>query len=334
MLTSTYLLVARLTAATAPPTQHTFTGRPRAAVLLVRAARGLSPPGAHHDPHALPAHPVRPAHPRQLPRRAAPHVAPPGGRLLRRLRPARDDHRARPRRLRAYADETATLFLAVGLDRATLFRQSHVPAHAQLAYLLECVATTGELNRMIQFKEKGRGVDSTRVSLFTYPALMAADILLYRPEQVPVGADQRQHVELTRDLALRFNRRYGRSSRSPRWSPPRTAPPGSWTCCTRPQDVEVRGRGRLGLPARPARRRTPQGGPGGHRLRHRPGRRTPLARTSPASPTSSTSWRRAAARPPASTPTVRSSARSPTRSWPPWSRSRSGTPTSPPTPCT
>ena len=114
-----------------------------------------------------------------------------------------------PALLRAYADETATLFLAVGLDRATLFRQSQVPAHAQLAYLLECVATTGELNRMIQFKEKGRGVDSTRVSLFTYPALMAADILLYRPEQVPVGADQRQHVELTRDLALRFNRRYG-----------------------------------------------------------------------------------------------------------------------------
>ena len=114
-----------------------------------------------------------------------------------------------PRRLREYADETAILFLAVGLDRATLFRQSQVPAHAQLAYLLECVATTGELNRMIQFKEKGRGVDSTRVSLFTYPALMAADILLYRPEQVPVGADQRQHVELTRDLALRFNRRYG-----------------------------------------------------------------------------------------------------------------------------
>jgi tryptophanyl-tRNA synthetase len=114
-----------------------------------------------------------------------------------------------PALLRAYADETAILFLAVGLDRATLFRQSQVPAHAQLAYLLECVATTGELNRMIQFKEKGRGVDSTRVSLFTYPALMAADILLYRPTQVPVGDDQRQHVELTRDLALRFNRRYG-----------------------------------------------------------------------------------------------------------------------------
>ena len=84
-----------------------------------------------------------------------------------------------------------------------------MPAHTQLAYLLECTATTGELNRMVQFKEKGRGVESTRVSLFTYPVLMAADILLYRPEQVPVGDDQRQHVELTRDLALRFNRRYG-----------------------------------------------------------------------------------------------------------------------------
>ena len=99
---------------------------------------------------------------------------------------------------------------------ATLFRQSRVPAHAQLAYLLECIATTGELNRMIQFKEKGRGVDSTRVSLFTYPVLMAADILLYRPEQVPVGDDQRQHVELTRDLALRFNRRYGAGVHRPR----------------------------------------------------------------------------------------------------------------------
>jgi len=114
-----------------------------------------------------------------------------------------------PALLRGHAEEMATLYLALGLDRATLFRQSQVPAHAQLAYLLECVATTGELNRMIQFKEKGRGVDSTRVSLFTYPALMAADILLYRPEQVPVGADQKQHVELTRDLAIRFNRRYG-----------------------------------------------------------------------------------------------------------------------------
>ena len=114
-----------------------------------------------------------------------------------------------PVRLRSLVQETATLMLAAGLDAATLFVQSRVPAHSQLAYLLECTATTGELNRMIQFKEKGRGVDSTRASLYTYPALMAADILLYRPRQVPVGADQRQHVELTRDLALRFNRRYG-----------------------------------------------------------------------------------------------------------------------------
>lgn len=114
-----------------------------------------------------------------------------------------------PAHLRTTVRETATLLLAAGLDESTLFVQSRVPAHAQLAYLLECTAYTGELNRMIQFKEKGRGVDSTRVSLYTYPALMAADILLYRPQQVPVGADQRQHVELTRDLAIRFNNTYG-----------------------------------------------------------------------------------------------------------------------------
>ncbi|MEJ7833757.1 MAG: tryptophan--tRNA ligase [Nocardioides sp.] len=114
-----------------------------------------------------------------------------------------------PSRIRAFAREQATLMLAVGLDASTLFVQSRVPAHSQLGYLLECVATTGELGRMIQFKEKGRGVASTRVSLYTYPVLMAADILLYAPQQVPVGDDQRQHVELTRDLALRFNRAYG-----------------------------------------------------------------------------------------------------------------------------
>ena len=114
-----------------------------------------------------------------------------------------------PTSVRAHTTEMAALLLAVGLDRSTLFVQSRVPAHTELAYLLECVATTGELNRMIQFKEKGRGVDSTRVSLFTYPALMAADILLYRPTSVPVGDDQRQHLELTRDLASRFNSTYG-----------------------------------------------------------------------------------------------------------------------------
>jgi len=112
-----------------------------------------------------------------------------------------------PALLRSRITEMATLLLAVGLDRATLFRQSHVPAHTELAYLLECTAHTGELSRMIQFKEKGAG--SSRVSLYTYPVLMAADILLYRPTEVPVGADQRQHVELTRDLAIRFNTTYG-----------------------------------------------------------------------------------------------------------------------------
>ncbi len=113
--------------------------------------------------------------------------------------------------LRAAIAEVTTLFLALGLDpdKAVLFRQSRVPAHRELAYLLECTAYTGELARMIQYKEKGRDQPSTRVSLYTYPVLMAADILLYRPTQVPVGDDQRQHVELTRDLAVRFNNSYG-----------------------------------------------------------------------------------------------------------------------------
>jgi tryptophanyl-tRNA synthetase len=116
-----------------------------------------------------------------------------------------------PAVLRSTIAEVTALFLAVGLDpgRTVLFRQSAVPAHRELAYLLECTAYTGELGRMIQFKEKGRGQPSTRVSLYTYPVLMAADILLYRPTAVPVGDDQRQHVELTRDLAIRFNNTYG-----------------------------------------------------------------------------------------------------------------------------
>jgi tryptophanyl-tRNA synthetase len=128
-----------------------------------------------------------------------------------------------PAELRAAIAEVATLLLAAGLDptRATLFRQSQVPAHRELAYLLECTAHTGELNRMIQFKEKGRGVASTRASLFTYPVLMAADILLYRPSSVPVGDDQRQHVELTRDLAIRFNHTYGRVFTVPEVTLPR-----------------------------------------------------------------------------------------------------------------
>jgi tryptophanyl-tRNA synthetase len=119
-----------------------------------------------------------------------------------------------PALLRERTREMATLLLAAGLERATLFLQSRVPAHTELAYLLECTAHTGELNRMIQFKEK-RGRDSTRVSLYTYPVLMAADILLYRPTRVPVGDDQRQHVELTRDVAERFNSRFGETFKLP-----------------------------------------------------------------------------------------------------------------------
>jgi tryptophanyl-tRNA synthetase len=114
-----------------------------------------------------------------------------------------------PRRLAALTRETATLMLAAGLPPGTVFVQSDVPAHAQLAYLLECTSYVGELSRMIQYKEKGRGRPMTRASLFTYPCLMAADILLYGADRVPVGGDQSQHVELAGDVAARFNREYG-----------------------------------------------------------------------------------------------------------------------------
>jgi tryptophanyl-tRNA synthetase len=116
-----------------------------------------------------------------------------------------------PRRLAALTRETALLFLASGLPDDSVFVQSSVAAHAQLAYLLECTAYVGELSRMVQYKEKGRGKPMTRTSLFTYPCLMAADILLYDAHRVPVGGDQDQHVELARDLAIRFNTTYGQT---------------------------------------------------------------------------------------------------------------------------
>jgi tryptophanyl-tRNA synthetase len=114
-----------------------------------------------------------------------------------------------PARLHQLSMEVAGLLLAAGIDpeHTILYRQSDLPAHAELHYLLECVAGYGEAHRMIQFKEKGG--DGSRLSLLTYPVLMAADILLHDIEEVPVGHDQRQHVELTRDLAVRFNERYG-----------------------------------------------------------------------------------------------------------------------------
>ena len=116
-----------------------------------------------------------------------------------------------PDELRRRTLETAAGFIAAGLDpeKVTMFVQSHVVAHTRLAWLLECTASMGELNRMTQFKDKGRGNDAVKVGLFTYPVLMAADILAYDADLVPVGEDQRQHIELTRDLANRFNFQYG-----------------------------------------------------------------------------------------------------------------------------
>lgn len=117
-----------------------------------------------------------------------------------------------PGGLRAKTLDTAMGLLAAGLDpeRCTLFVQSHLAEHTQLCWLLECVAGMGDLRRMTQFKEKAKGgEESARVGLFTYPVLQAADILLYDAERVPVGDEQRQHVELCRDLAIRFNSRYG-----------------------------------------------------------------------------------------------------------------------------
>ncbi|GAA2466275.1 tryptophan--tRNA ligase [Streptomyces lavendulocolor] len=132
-----------------------------------------------------------------------------------------------PARVRRLSRQAVTLLLAAGLDpeRCTLFVQSHVDEHARLSYLLECTATDGELRRMIQYKEKSAAAraagQSVRVSLLTYPVLMAADILAYETDEVPVGDDQTQHVELTRDLAVRFNQRYGHTFTVPRATPPK-----------------------------------------------------------------------------------------------------------------
>jgi tryptophanyl-tRNA synthetase len=120
-----------------------------------------------------------------------------------------------PALLRERTRRTAAQYLAGGVDpaRSTLFVQSHVPEHAELAWVLGCLTGFGEAGRMTQFKDKSQktGAERTTVGLFTYPVLMAADILLYQTDQVPVGEDQRQHLELTRDLAQRFNTRFGRT---------------------------------------------------------------------------------------------------------------------------
>ncbi|GAA2780822.1 tryptophan--tRNA ligase [Saccharopolyspora taberi] len=124
-----------------------------------------------------------------------------------------------PELLRQRTRLSAAQLLAVGIDpdRSTLFVQSHVAEHAQLSWVLECQTGFGEAGRMTQFKDKSarQEAEHVGVGLFTYPALMAADILLYQADQVPVGEDQRQHLELTRNLAQRFNARFGRTFRVP-----------------------------------------------------------------------------------------------------------------------
>ncbi|MDA8277260.1 MAG: tryptophan--tRNA ligase [Actinomycetota bacterium] len=122
-----------------------------------------------------------------------------------------------PKELESGTLDTFATLIACGIDpnKSTLFVQSHVAAHPMLGWIMECTASMGELNRMTQFKDKGRGSDSVKAGLFTYPALMAADILAYQADRVPVGDDQKQHLELARDLATRFNRLYGETFKVP-----------------------------------------------------------------------------------------------------------------------
>ena len=124
-----------------------------------------------------------------------------------------------PALLRKRILTSAAQLIALGIspEKSTLFVQSHVAEHNQLGWIMECIAGFGEANRMTQFKDKSAkgGADSARVGLFTYPMLQAADILLYQAHYVPVGEDQRQHIELTRDLATRFNSRFGETFRIP-----------------------------------------------------------------------------------------------------------------------
>jgi tryptophanyl-tRNA synthetase len=124
-----------------------------------------------------------------------------------------------PAQLRKRSLSLAKLLIACGIDakKTTLFKQSDVPAHSELAWILNCITYTGELSRMTQFKDKSQkqGSETSSVGLFDYPVLMAADILLYDTDEVPVGEDQKQHLELTRDLASRFNSKFGQTFKLP-----------------------------------------------------------------------------------------------------------------------
>ncbi len=140
-----------------------------------------------------------------------------------------------PAELRERVYDTIATLIAAGLDpeRSVLFRQSDVLAHPELAWLLSSVTSWGDLNRMHQFKEKsGSQRELASAGLFSYPVLMAADVLAYRATHVPVGDDQRQHIELMRDIAERFNARYGETLVVPQGTYP-TVARGSWTCRSR-----------------------------------------------------------------------------------------------------
>lgn len=117
-----------------------------------------------------------------------------------------------PKELRQHIYDVAALYLAIGIDpkKSIIFIQSEVSGHAELSWILTCNAYTGELSRMTQFKDKSKGNESSPAGLFCYPVLMAADILLYDTDIVPVGNDQRQHIELTRDIAIRVNNRFNK----------------------------------------------------------------------------------------------------------------------------
>ena len=121
-----------------------------------------------------------------------------------------------PAELRNKTLDVACWLFAAGIEPGLLFVQSQVREHTELAWILNCVATMGELQRMTQFKEKSQGRESVSVGVFDYPVLQAADILIYQADEVPVGADQQQHVELTRDIAQRFNSRYGQTFTLPK----------------------------------------------------------------------------------------------------------------------
>ena len=176
-----------------------------------------------------------------------------------------------PAELRRHTITQLAAYIASGLDpeKNVLFVQSHVPAHAQLGWVLDCYTMFGELSRMTQFKDKSaKNADNINAGLFTYPALMAADILLYQADLVPVGGDQKQHVEICRDIATRFNGIYGDTFKLPEPYIPKVGARIMSLTTPDQQDEQVRqGPQRLRLHAGKARGHPPQVQEGRHGLR-------------------------------------------------------------------